>query len=103
MARIRKGDMVTVLSGKDKGKSGKVLQLWPARDRALVEKINVMKHFDRPTQRNQAGGIVARETPIQLSKLTLSCNKCQRPVRVAWTIAADGSKSRVCGKCKQPL
>lgn len=100
MARIKKGDQVTVLSGKDKGKSGKVLQVWPQRDRALVERINLLKHFDRRgQQQNQPGGIIEREGAIALSKLALACPKCQRPVRVGWALAASGEKQRVCRKC----
>ncbi len=100
MARLKKGDQVVVLTGKDKGKSGKVLQVWPEQNRALVERINLMKHFDRRTQQNQAGGIVEREVPVQLAKLTLSCSKCQRPARIAWTVSKDGAKQRVCSRCK---
>ncbi len=100
MATIKKGDTVAVLSGKDKGKSGKVLQVWPVQARALVERINLMKHFERRSQQNQAGGIVERESPLPLSKLGLLCGKCKRPSRVGWLMQADGSKQRVCRKCK---
>lgn len=99
MARIKKGDTVTVLSGKDKGKTGKVLQVWPARNRALVERLNLLKHFDRRTQQNQAGGVIEREGSLALSKLALACPKCQKPTRVQWTISATGSKQRVCHRC----
>lgn len=103
MARIKKGDTVTVLSGKDRGKSGKVLQVWPERDRALVERINLVKHFERRTQQNQSGGIVEREGTVALSKLALTCSRCQKPVRIGWSSGADGSKQRVCRGCQGPL
>ena len=103
MARIRKGDQVTVLSGKDKGKSGKVLQVWPEMERALVEGVNVLKHFERRTQQNQAGGIVPRESGIAVSKLALNCPRCRKPVRVGWSVAQDGTKQRICRKCKDVI
>ena len=103
MARLKKGDTVSVLSGKDKGKTGKVLQVWPDRERALVERINMAKHFERRSQQNQSGGIIEREGPIALSKLTLLCPRCRKPTRVAWSIASSGEKQRVCRTCKEPL
>ena len=103
MARIKKGDQVYVLSGKDRGKTGKVLQVWPDRDRALVERINLLKHFDRRTQQNQAGGVIEREGSIALSKLTLVCPKCRKPSRVAWSASASGEKRRICRKCGETL
>jgi len=71
MARIKKGDIVRVISGKDKGKSGKVLRIWPEGERALVERVNMLKHFERPTQQNQAGGVIERESPLPQAKLAL--------------------------------
>ena len=101
MARIKKGDTVAVLSGKDRGKTGKVLQVWPEEARALVERINLVKHFDRRTQQNQAGGIVEREGPIALDKLALFCPKCRRPSRAAYSIVGGGEKQRVCQRCHE--
>ena len=103
MARIKKGDTVGVLSGKDKGKTGKVLQVWPERERALVERINLAKHFDRRTQQNQAGGIVEREAALSLSKLAPVCSRCHKPVRVSWLALEDGKKQRVCRVCREAL
>ena len=103
MARIKKGDTVVILSGKDKGKSGKVLKVWPEEERALVERLNLVKHFERRTQQNQAGGIVEREGALALSKLALLCPKCHKPSRVGWRVAADGGKQRVCRRCQEIL
>ena len=103
MARIKKGDVVTMLSGKDRGKTGKVLQVWPGSERALVERINLVKHFDRRTQQNQAGGIVEREGAVHLSKLALRCQRCRRPVRAAWRVSGPGEKQRVCRRCGDPI
>ena len=101
MARIKKGDTVAVLSGKDKGKTGRVLQVWPAGERALVERINLVKHFERRTQQNQAGGVVEREGAIALSKLLLVCPKCRKPSRMRWSVSAAGDKQRLCRRCQE--
>ena len=100
MARIKKGDTVAILSGKDRGKSGKVLAVFPAREQALVERLNLVKHFERRTQQNQAGGIVEREHPLALSKLAPICPKCHKSTRIAWSTEA-GSKRRVCKQCRE--
>jgi large subunit ribosomal protein L24 len=100
MARIRKGDTVAVITGKYRGKTGKVLQVWPALERALVERVNLVKHFDRRSQQNQAGGIVEREGAMHLSKLALVCPKCQKPSRAGSRITATGAKERICRRCE---
>ena len=81
MGGLRKGDTVVVLSGKDRGKTGKVLSVLPDRERALVERVNLLKHFDRRTQQNQAGGVIEREAPLHVAKLALMCPKCRKPYR----------------------
>ena len=103
MATIKKGDTVTVLSGKDRGKSGKVLQVWPAEGRALIEQLNVMKHFERKSQQNPAGGVIAREHPLAISKLALVCPKCRKPSRIGWVVSPNAGKQRVCRRCGGPL
>lgn len=104
MARIKKGDTVAVLGGKDKGKTGKVLQVWPGAERALVERINLVKHFERRSQQNQAGGIVEREGAIALAKLAPVCPKCQKPARVGWRVSGTtDEKRRICRRCQEPL
>jgi large subunit ribosomal protein L24 len=103
MGHIRKGDTVAVLSGKDRGKTGKVLQVWPAQGRALVERINMLKHFDRRTQQNQAGGIVERESSLAISKLALFCPKCKKPSRAGWSQEKDRAKQRICHRCDEPF
>ena len=103
MARIRKGDTVAVLSGKDKGKTGRVLQVWPEGARALVEHVNLVKHFERRSQQNQAGGIVEREGALALSKLAPVCPKCQKPARVGWRVTGPDGKRRICRRCQEPL
>ena len=99
MARLKKGDQVYVLSGKDKGKTGKVLQVWPDRERALVERINMVTHFERRSQQSPSGAMVQREGSLAVSKLALFCPKCQKPSRIGWSEAASGEKQRVCRRC----
>ena len=103
MARIKTGDIVTVLSGKDKGKTGKVLRVWPVEERALVERINMLHHFERKSQQQPSGGMVEREAAVPLAKLSLVCPACQKPARIGWRILADGSKQRVCRGCQGAL
>ena len=103
MARIKKGDIVTVLSGKEKGKTGKVLRVFPDRQLALVEHLNVLKHFERPSPQSQTGGIVPREGPLPLSRLTLACPRCRKPVRMAWQVTQTSDKYRVCARCEERL
>ena len=103
MARIKKGDTVSVLSGKDKGKTGRVLQVWPDGARALVEHVNLVKHFERRSQQNQAGGIIEREGAVALSKLMLVCPRCHKASRVGAAISASGDKQRVCRRCQEIL
>ncbi len=103
MARVKKGDTVIVRTGKDRGKTGKVLQVWPERERALVERLNLLKHFERRSQQNQAGGVVEREGSLALSKLALYCPRCRKGVRIGWQVAGDGTKQRICRACQAVL
>lgn len=99
MLRIRKDDIVSVIAGKDKGKTGKVLEVLPSQARALVENINLVKKARRRTQQNQQGGIVDIEMPIHLSNLMLMCKPCNKPVRFRVSVMKDGVKIRECKKC----
>ncbi len=103
MAHVKKGDTVTVLSGKDRGKTGKVLGILPDQERALVEHLNLVKHFERRSQQNQAGGVIEREGSIHLAKLALVCVKCQKPSRVKWAVSSGGSRQRGCHRCGSGL
>lgn len=103
MARLKKGDMVAVLSGRDRGKRGKILQVMPARGMALVERLNLVKHFERRTPQNQTGGIIEREAPLALSKVAVVCPRCDRPARVGFKVAQDGAKQRICRRCREVL
>ncbi|MBF0492018.1 MAG: 50S ribosomal protein L24 [Deltaproteobacteria bacterium] len=95
---IRRNDQVSVLTGKEKGKTGKVLKVLVSQQRAVVEKLNVVKVHKKPNAANRQGGIVQKELGIHLTNLLLVCPKCNRGVRVGSKIV-DGKKQRVCKKC----
>ena len=103
MQKIRKGDIIQAVKGKDKGKKGKVIQVFCARGRALVEGINLAKKHKRQTRQDQQGGIVSIEMPISLANIKLVCKHCDRAVRVGFSILKDGTKSRVCKSCKEVI
>ena len=95
---IRKDDKVIVLSGKDKGKTGKVLVADPKSLKVIVEGVNVATKHQKAQKKGQDGGLIKVETPIYVSKVQLVCPKCGKGTRVAYKIV-DGKKVRVCKKC----
>ena len=95
---IKKDDKVVVLSGKDKGKQGKVIKADPQAMKLIVEGVNVATKHQKPRKQGEEGGIFKVETPIYTSKVQLVCPKCGKATRVAHKIT-DGKKSRVCKKC----
>ena len=99
--RIRKGDTVVALAGKDRGKTGKVLKVFPGKSTAVVEGINFVKKCMRKTRQDQQGGIVQRENPIQISNLSLYCKSCNKPTHAGVSVLSDGTKSRFCKRCKE--
>jgi len=101
--KIRRDDKVKILTGKDRGKIGKVLKVDQKSNRMLVEKINMTKHHQRPNAQNRQGGIVEREAPIRLANAMLMCNKCMMPIRVKMHRLEDGKKVRVCRKCNEVM
>ncbi|MGI9371896.1 MAG: 50S ribosomal protein L24 [Hyphomicrobiales bacterium] len=92
-ARIKKGDKVVVLTGRDKGRSGEVLKVLPSEDRAVVQGINVAKRHQKQSQ-TQEGGIVSKELPIHLSNIALEDPKDGKPTRVGFKMLKDGKKVR---------
>jgi large subunit ribosomal protein L24 len=99
---IRKDDTVVVLSGKDKGKQGKVLSADPAAAKVVVEGVNVAAHHKKPRKQGEEGGILKIETPIYASKVQVVCPKCGKATRVAHKMEGD-KKVRVCKKCGAAL
>ncbi len=99
--KIRKDDKIKVISGKDRGKIGKVLNVQNKSNRILVENINMTKRHQKASPQNRQGGIVERESPIQVANVMLMCNKCMTPIRIKMQRLDDGKKVRICGKCNE--
>jgi large subunit ribosomal protein L24 len=102
-SKLKKDDKVKVITGKDKGKIGKVLKVDRKNERILVENINTVKRHQRPNAQNRQGGIVESEAPLNWSNVMLMCNKCVKPVRVKTQQLDDGKKVRVCRKCNEQI
>ena len=100
---VRKGDTVVVVSGKNEGKKGKVLEVIPTKSRIIVEGVNVVKRHSRPTRSLPQGGILAKEAPIHSSNAMLYCNKCNKPTRIKKETRDNGVKERVCRHCGEVL
>jgi len=97
---LKKGDLVLVRKGKDKGKTGKVLMILPEKNRVIVEKINFVKEFIRPDRsRNIQGGIMEKEAPLAVANVMIYCAECGQGVRVKKKTLEDGSRIRTCLKC----
>jgi large subunit ribosomal protein L24 len=101
--RIKKDDKVKVLTGKDKGKIGKVLKVVKKTNRIVVENINIVKVHQRPSQANPQGGIVEKPMPMDVSNLMLMCNSCVKPTRIGIKQLEDGKRVRVCKKCNNQI
>jgi large subunit ribosomal protein L24 len=100
--RLKKGDTVKVIAGKDKGKTGKVISTIADGGRVVVEKVNLIKRHKRADAKGK-GGIVEKEGPLHASNVMFLCNKCGTGVRVGYKILEDGKKARVCAKCHEIL
>ena len=96
---VKTGDEVYILSGKDKGKKGKVLAVNPDNMTVIVEGVNISTKHAKPRGRLQQGGIIHQESPISSSKVMLVCNRCKRPTMVGKVVRDSGQKDRVCKKC----
>jgi large subunit ribosomal protein L24 len=98
---LKKNDLVEVLSGKEAGKTGKILKVIRDKNQVVVEKVNIIKRHSRPSPTTGQGGIIEREAPLHVAKLMLICPKCAKAGRFRMTTTADQKKSRVCRKCKE--
>ncbi len=97
---VRKNDNVVVITGRDRGKRGRVLQLVPAKNRLIVEGVNIVKRHTRPNPRqNVKGGIVEREAPLHASNVQIICPECGAQTRIGRRLLGDGRKVRFCRKC----
>ena len=98
---IRRNDNVVVITGKDRGKRGRVLKVDPAKNRLVVEGVNFIKRHTKPNpQRQIKGGVIEREAPVHASNVQLLCPECGKPTRLGKKILGDGRKVRICRKCE---
>ncbi len=100
--KLKKGDNVLIIAGKDKGRTGKIIKAMPAELKILVEKINLKKKHVRPKREGEKGQVVEISAPIDASNAKIVCPKCGKATRVGYTIEKD-IKKRVCKKCKQEI
>jgi len=98
---VKKDDMVMIMAGKDKGKTGKIIRVLPEKSRVLVENHNIVKRHTRPNRTNTEGGIIEKEMPLDVSNVMLLCGACNKPVRTGVRALEDGSKVRFCKKCNE--
>ena len=98
---IKKGDVVRVISGRNRGKKGKVMKVFPRDHRLLVEAVNLVTVYTRPSQRNPKGGLLKIEGRIDRSNVKLVCPRCSKATRIGFQFLNDGTKHRVCKKCHE--
>ena len=100
---IKKNDTVLVVTGKEKGKKGRVISVEPKKDKILIERINIIKRHMKPSKKYSQGGIIEKEAPLHISNVMLVCSKCDKPTRIGNTVLSDGKKARICKKCKEVI
>jgi large subunit ribosomal protein L24 len=100
--KVKKGDNVVVTTGKDRGKSGKILQVLIKDNAVVVQSLNMRKVHMRPRKQGEKGQIISKESPLDVSNVMLICPKCSKPARVGYQVSKD-SKSRVCKKCNATI
>jgi large subunit ribosomal protein L24 len=99
--RLKTNDLVEVITGKERGKTGKILRVIPEKNQVVIEKVNMIKRHTRPSPQTGQGGIVEKEAPVNVSKVKLICPKCATGTRFHMTTTGEGKKARVCLKCKE--
>lgn len=98
---VKKGDEVKVLSGKEKGKTGKIVSVSPKEGKVIIEKVNIATKHLKPRQQGATGSVVKVEAPMYASKVALVCPKCKKTTRLAHSIGEDGKKKRRCVHCNE--
>lgn len=101
--KIKKGDQVEVLAGKDVGRRGEVMEVIPGKERVIVDGINVAKRHQAATRATMQGGIIDKDMPIHVSNVAIVCDSCGAPTRVGYRFDPEGAKFRVCRKCGADL
>ncbi len=103
MQRVRKDDTVLIITGRNRGKTGKVLRVLPKDDRVVVEGVNIIKRHTKARGIARQAGIIEREAPVHLSDVMLVCPNCQKAARVGFTTGEDGDKVRTCRQCGEAI
>jgi large subunit ribosomal protein L24 len=103
MERLKRDDNIEVIAGKDKGKRGKVLRVYPKTGKALVQGVNISKRHMKQRSQDAPGGIVELESPISLANILPFCGKCSKGVKVGFKVLEDGKKIRVCRNCNEVI
>lgn len=98
---VKKGDQVKINTGKDRGKEGEVIQVFPAEERVIVDGVNMVKKHQAPSNEMMQGGIIDQAAPVHVSNVTLICPNCDEPSRTGRRRLEDGTKVRVCKKCDE--
>jgi large subunit ribosomal protein L24 len=101
--KIRKNDNVLVITGRNRGKQGKVRFAFPDKNNLIVEGINLVKRHTKPAGQGRPGGIIDREAPIAVASVMLLCNKCSHPARIGYRFLNDGRKVRFCRVCQEVI
>ena len=101
--KIRKGDRVRIMTGKDRGREGEVTFAFPATGKVIVNGANVAKRHQKPTQSTTQGGIIDKEMPMRVDNVAIICTSCGKPTRIGYRFEDDGTKVRICRKCEGDL
>jgi len=101
--KIKKDDQVMVVSGKERGKTGKIVRVIPDKAAVIVDKLNMVKRHQKPSQKYKHGGIIEKEAPISISNVQVLCEKCKGPVRLGRKTLGEGKMVRYCRKCGEVI
>jgi large subunit ribosomal protein L24 len=101
--KLKKGDRVRVIAGKDVGKEGEITRAYPESDRVIVDGVNVAKRHTRATGQTMQGGIIDKDMPLHVSNVAIICSSCESTSRIGYRFEGDGTKVRVCRKCGKDL
>ena len=103
LERIRKDDMVMVIAGRERGKTGKVLRILGEKNRVVIERLNVVKRHQKPRGVQAPGGVVEKEASINLSNVMIMCDRCNAPARIGTKRIEDGTATRICRRCGEGI
>ena len=101
--KLRKNDNVMIIAGKERGTTGKILKVLSEKDRAIIERLNLVKRHTKPRGPQQPGGILEKEASIHISNLMLMCDRCNAPIRFGHKVLGDGKKVRMCRRCGETI